>query len=190
MSHLGSGSSDLFDILQSHPRIDGFRTGMSYDHVDKLIALTQNIHKRDNASAIFMDELLFNTSFASRHIHQYCKFVYLVREPKASLSLIHSQYPEYKQTAERYYCYRLRGLYEYMRRTPDAIFMLWEDLKMGHLEPIQEYLGLKEALTPLKLEDISTNVVSPACQDCYERYVYHFRQLKELWSSVHSLMRK
>jgi hypothetical protein len=181
MSHLGSGSTDLFDILQAHPRIDGFRTGMCYDHADKLFSLMENIHKRDNSTAIYMDELLFNTSFASRHLCPYCKFIYLIREPKASLNLMLRHHPEYNlTTAARYYCYRMRGIYEYFRRTRDAVFMTWDDIPKN-LEAIRVYLGLKEPLVmrPLKTCDLDMVPIETLneCQECYERYIYHIKEL-------------
>lgn len=182
MSHLESGSSDLFEILRSHPRIDGFRTGLSYDHIDKLFILTDNIHKRDNSAAIFMDELLYNTSFASRHLCPYGKFIYLVREAKPTLNLILKNHPTYTvETAARYYCYRLRGIYEYVLRTPGAVFLTWDDLNSGNLEMVQQYLGLREPLRPTTLrreyEDLAPREVIDECQECYERYLYNLKHL-------------
>jgi len=155
---------------------------MIYDHADKLFSLMENIHKRDNTSAIYMDELLFNTSFASRHLCPYCKFIYLIREPKATLNLILQCHSEYTlTTAARYYCYRMRGIYEYFRRTRDAVFLTWDDLKSGKLTPIQTYLGLKEPLMPRPVKECDIDMVPmdviEECQECYERYIYHIKQL-------------
>lgn len=183
MSHLGSGSADLLETLTQNPRVDAFRTGLCYDHPDKLAVLTNNIHKQDNKSAIYMDELLYNISFACKPLCKHCKFIHLVREAKPSLNFILERHPEYTiEAATRYYCFRLRGIYEYVLRTPGSVFLTWDELQSGNkLKEIESYLGLKE---PLKYKepksfdkDLAPQKYVAECQEAYEKYVYAIKHL-------------
>jgi hypothetical protein len=124
MSHAGSGSG-VFDFLNKQENIEGFRTGVTYDHPDALSWLTSRPHKCDNTMAIYMDELLHNYSLTCKSLCKYCKFVFFVRDPRECLGLIdiHQDSEEDKeksiQSIANYYCYRLRGMFEYYKRCVD-----------------------------------------------------------------------
>ena len=70
ITHLGSGSFELFNSLIKVPSIDGFKMDISYRHPDDLKLLTKNIHKKNDASAIYMDELLYNHSLLSKKLEK------------------------------------------------------------------------------------------------------------------------
>lgn len=183
LSHLGAGSSLLFDALSQNPRIEGYRTGQTYDHPEKLMSLTTNIHKRDNSSAIYMDELLFNKDISCKLICSFSKFVFLIREPGSSLAEIKRLHPEYtSETAKRYYCYRLRGIYEYVCRVPTAIVLTWEDMKYQNFEKLEKYLSLKEPISIKEITD-TDSIYSAECLDCYERYLDHIKRYQSSFCS-------
>ena len=49
--------------------------------------------------------------------------------------------------AKRYYCFRLRRLYEMAKKTPGAIFLTWDDIKSKKkLELVENYLNIKEKI--------------------------------------------
>lgn len=184
LSHLGAGSSVLFDALSQNPRIEGYRTGQTYDHPEKLTSLTTNIHKRDNSSAIYMDELLFNKDISCKLICSFSKFIFLIREPGASLAEIKRLYPEYTDiNAQRYYCYRLRGIYEYICRVPEAVVLTWDDIKSNNFCVLERYLSLKESISIKEPIDCNDSIYSAECLDCYERYLNHIKRYQSLSSS-------
>lgn len=183
MSHLGSGSSDLFDILCTDPWIDGFRTGLMYDHPEKLKNLSDSPHKRDNAHAIYMDELLHNRLFACKPLCNVCKFIFFFRKAKPSLNQILLDNPDYSpQQAANHYRYRLRGMYEYVLRTPGSIVLTWDELQSGRTNGIEEYLGLKQPLKTKQLAECHTEMAPgelvEECQEAYDRYIYAINEAR------------
>jgi len=107
----------------------------------------------------------------------------LIRPAKPTLWEIKTNKEEYSElTACRYYCFRLRRIYEMARSTPGAILLTYDDLSSRKgLDLIQEYLNLAQPLVSQKLlepkeEDFSSFLMNTA-QDCYEKYLYHLKQL-------------
>jgi len=172
-SHLGSGSTDLFNLLKTLPRIDGFHLNQTYDHISSIQRLTSKIHKEDNSAAIYMDELLYNHSLTYKDLYKTCRFIYLIREPRITLSNILRYHPNYSlASASRYYQFRLRGLYHFFQQTVDAVFL--DGLE--DLSPIQDYLGLDELRHYFPKESIDVGDIAE-CQDCYEKYLVKFKYI-------------
>ena len=178
-SHLGSGSDHLFRTLASLPRIEGIRTGMSYDHYDKIESLVANPHKYNKSNAIWMDELLYNHSFTCKHLLPYLKFVFVLREPAGSLAQMVAEGWSLEE-ASRYYRYRLVGLCEYAVRSRGLV--LTHD-RMGDVGRLAGYLALKgsetEACLSLKAAvSLVSETVIPSetllpCERAYERHLGH-----------------
>jgi hypothetical protein len=175
-SHIGSGSNLLFDALTSSDRIEGFRTGMSYDHYDKIESLLSNPHKNNKSNSIFLDELLYNHSFVCKPLIPRCKFVYLLREPRGALSSIMSSTDYDLDMANRYYRYRLRGLCEYAIRSSG--YVLTYD-RLGDLSGLSRYLGIKDvfqvSVPPETCVEISDRVLAE-CDRSYEKYLRDLMQ--------------
>jgi hypothetical protein len=87
-SHLCSGSSALYDAMNENPRIHGFKQNSlnAYESPFNLVTLTNKTHKMNNASAIYMDELLKNYQFTSKESYSYCNFIYIVRSPEFTIT--------------------------------------------------------------------------------------------------------
>ena len=93
-SHPYSGSSALYESLNLHPKIQGFKPfnkSNSYLSPANILDLTNRTHKMSNRSAIYMDELLFNNSFYTSSIYEKCKFIYILREPEIPLNFLISK---------------------------------------------------------------------------------------------------
>lgn len=180
VSHIGSGSNKLIQVLNQNPRVQIFITNTIYEHPKDLYNLLQFQHKTDDNSAIYGDHLLFNSNLVSKSFYDICKFIYIIREAKASLNL-NTYHP--KNKAESYYRFRLRRIYEMARSTKDAMFLDWDEIKSGQcFSQLEDYLKLK---MPLKLvddmeepyeerHDLAT--VSRA-QDTYEKYSYKIKSV-------------
>lgn len=177
-SHLGSGSGIVFDALARHPRIDGFRTGQTYDHYDRIVELTTNRHKNENASAIWLDEVLHNHQFTCKPILEHVKPIFVLREPRGSLADILDSRPEYDaERAANYYCYRLRGLCEYAHRAKAPFIIIYDEMSITGLDA---YLGVKGVERPVPIIGRITDVphqILGRCEASYEKHVGHIRQV-------------
>ena len=181
ISHIGSDSDKLVDILNENPRVEILQTGRKYDHPSDLDFLVLRKHKLGGAAAIHGDHLLLNIAFSCEALHSICKFIYMVREAKPSLNE-NTFHP--RRTVETYYRFRLRRMYEMAYKTPGAVLLTWDDVRTGRgLSVIEEYLGLKDSLVPQAERFIkSTQDHIPfesvdRAQDAYEEYLYRMRSL-------------
>lgn len=130
-SHLCSGSSSLFDSLSDHPRIEGHRTSSTYGSVADLFKLTSMPHKLGDSSSIYMDELLTNHSISSRDLYGHCRYVFLVRPPRATLNEMVSVFGSSWDSALSHYCFRLRRLCTIAKHARGSVFLTTEDLENG-----------------------------------------------------------
>jgi hypothetical protein len=170
-------------ILNDNERIDLTDHLLSYDHPSSLNYLFSLNHKLDNAAAIYGGQILFNKDFSCKAFYDFAKFIYVVRPAKQTLNEIKIGKKEYSElSACRYYCFRLRRIYEMARSTPGAILLTRDDiLSQKGLDLIQDMLGLKQVLVPQdiperQVDNFSSQLVDKA-QDCYEKYLYHLKQL-------------
>lgn len=115
MTHLGSDWEQLQEKLNSHPNIECFITGRGYHHPDDLKQLVSHTHKRDNSSAVWADFIFHDKDFSCKLLCKHCKFIYWSCEYEQCKSI-----PLSKPRA--YYDYRLNGMKEYFKRTPDALW--------------------------------------------------------------------
>lgn len=166
ISHKGSGSEELLSAMVKNPRIQQVTTSGLYHHPDVLESITSVPHKINNASAVYVDHLLYNHVFSSKSLYPFFKFIYVIREPRFFDSIYDF----------RYYVYRLRRICEMAKNTPGAVLLTWENLAAGRLGVIEDYLGLKESIVRPKVEacQISGEFINDA-QRAYERFLYFLR---------------
>ncbi len=180
-SHLHSGSRELYNSMNNHSQIQGYNHSVYSSPLD-FLKLTDQYHKLNNRSAVYMDELLFNYSLSTKVAYNECNFIYVIREPISVLNklvLINKMKPIF---GLRYYTYRLRRLYEMSKRTPGAILLTWEDLIANRgIDLLEKYIGLKESIK-FKIDnnfDISDNLINlnlrKESEDCYQKYLYYFK---------------
>jgi hypothetical protein len=186
VSHLGSGSSDLIDILNENPRCEIHNSPVRYCNPQDLEWLFSTPHKCRDSSAIYGDHLLFNASFSCKNLYDHCFFIYVIRPARASLNEIFTmkQHNLSGSFAARYYSFRLRRIYEMARKTSNALFLTWDDLATGKaFSSIEQHLGLKVQLKAKHyhfnagFSDIFDERLISECQDAYERYYYYLSKL-------------
>lgn len=163
MSHLGSGYEQLFENLCEIEHIDGFETGSSYAHPDDLSVLTENIHKNDNVKAVYLDSLLFNHSLTSSTLCETCKFIFMVREPSGTLRELVDNHNFSEAAAVRYYCLRIGGIHQYLKRIPSAPLVKYESLDLSLAE---KYLDIS-----LKNFEVNDNdgLINEDCLSFYNK---------------------
>ena len=182
MSHLGSGHNLLSNFLDKTSRIQLFDIKKIYSNLLDLDYLTNSIHKRGDVSAIYLEELLFNHRLTDRKIVKYFKFIYLIREPHGTLNEILDKYKGYTPlSALRYYQFRLRGMFEYAKRSK-GFFLTYNDLeKKEKFSELVAYLNLKDIpsfeKTSTDTPDLIPNTILKEAEDVYERYLYSFNQI-------------
>jgi hypothetical protein len=186
VSHLGSGSLDLVDILNRNPRCQIQCSSAQYESPESLNWLLSTPHKCRDSSAIYGDHLLYNMSISCKNLYEFCKFIYVIRPARASLNEIATLQDTglSEQAASDYYRFRLRRMCEMARRTRDAVLVTWDDLAKGKAFPtIEEYLGLNKQLViehhhfSLEGRDSFKEALIEQSQDAYERYYYYLNNL-------------
>ena len=187
-SHQYSGSNILYEALDKHPRIQGFKgvTIGTYFSGSQLLSLTQNEHKLKNRSAIYMDEILYNFQISSKDVYKYCKFIYVLRKPEVPISYLIANDKKKPSFALLYYKFRVRRLCEMAKRTPGAVFLTYEQLCAGQgIELIKEYLDLPSDIdfNPSEMEKINRGFgtdllglnLRSEVERTYERYLYFLK---------------
>lgn len=189
-SHLHSGSRYLYESLNNHSQIQGYNYPVYSSALD-LIRLTDQRHKLNNRSSVYMDELLFNYNLSTDVAYKECKFIYVIREPISvlnKLALINKMKPIF---GLRYYSYRLRRLFEMSKRTPGSILLTWDDLISNRgIDLIEKYIGVKESIK-FKIDNdfnISDNLINlnliKEAEDCYQKYLYYFKNRNLIIPSI------
>ena len=180
VSHLGSDSSSLCNILNAVPQIQFYETKIIYNHTDAGLSLVARPHKCSIPAAIWAEELLYNHRLCHRCFYQWAQFIYVIKDAKHAL---HSMQPSDSNVAAsnfRYYVYRLRRICEMARQTPGAILLT----NLVNLKPLEGYLNLTEPLG-----EVSRSPVIEPCkfvtpeqvrkgQESFERHYYYLRNLE------------
>lgn len=176
-----SGSQFLFSALNDTSRIQGISFNASYSSPLVLMSLLTIPHKNKTKAAVYMDQLNFNLSLTCKNFYDLAKFIYIVREPRATLNMLVENEKYSELSACRYYCFRLRRLFEMKRKTPLSPVLTWDDICSGKKnEEISEYLNLKEPLN-LKVEEFKPSIERVSydtirfCDIAYEYYLHRMR---------------
>jgi len=142
-------------------------------------------HKSPGPRAIYGDHLLYNYQFYFKPLLKWCKFIYLIRNPKDALESILAEEEAYTpHTAFRYYAYRLRRICEMAKRTPGAVLLRWRDMVEGEANTlVRDYLKVndldlkKESADETSADSVPYEIIRKA-EDCYERHFYYLKHLE------------
>lgn len=178
VSHIGSDSSSLCDVLQANPLIQFYNTKIIYDRMEVGLSLVSRPHKCDTTAAIWAEELLSNHRLCHNCFYKWAQFVYVIKDARHSL---HAMQPPDAKTADinfRYYGYRLRRICEMARKTPGAVLLT----NLTNLKPLEEYLNLQESLGEVAPNSIEPcKFVTPEhirkAQESFERHYFYLRNL-------------
>lgn len=184
VSHLGSDSNYLVDVLNNNPRCLIFNSSNTYDHPDSLNWLFSRHKLKNFAGAIYGDHLLYNQSFSCKLLYEYCKFIYVIGSPKKALNEIYKMGYK-KQSAFNYYCFRLRRICEMAKCTKNAVLLTRDELiNHNNFDIIEKYLNLIQPLVSTRLDgevEMYNNVFAEPmlrkAEDCYERYFYYLNNI-------------
>lgn len=178
-THLGSGASMLCDSLSRHGLCAHARPRTAYKHASDLLKMKE----ARPVSKIYFDKLVWNFQFCCPSLYTQCKFIYVVREAKPTLSHLIKHKGYSTQGAYLYYTYRLRRLCEMAKKTPDAMLLTFDDIASTRaFTDLQTNLGLRKSLEFTYKQDMSEvefpHVLHEMAQARYER---HFAYLANIF---------
>jgi hypothetical protein len=179
-THIGAGGNMLADMISANRRIARIRRDSTQVYTDPIAldyAQRKTLEGNPNAR-MFVDRIVFNHELAHTSFYADCLFVFLVREPEATLKhLVGLGYTE--RAAARYYTYRLRRLCEMARRAKHSIVTTWDELVSKQAFPaIKELIGMKELNSfyrPHKSEKTVDPATVSACRRSYKRHLNYLR---------------
>lgn len=183
VSHLGSGSESLVAALNAHPQCTIHESGVRYESASSLRWLFRAGHKCRDASAVYGDHLIFNSSISSRLLYGMCRFIFVVRPARHSLEDIMSAGYS-AEGASAYYRFRLRRICEIAALARSSMILEWGDLARDDTPGrICEYLDVRGPMDTARTREregrrCPENVISE-CQDAYERYHYYLKGLSK-----------
>lgn len=190
ITHECSGSNILRKALDKTSRVQFFENQAIYAHFSNVENLTSQNHKLKNVAAIWAEELLYNYQFQSKRLYDSCKFIYFIRDAKSTLGEVVKKRNE-SQSKTLYYTYRLRRIFEMARKTPNAIWMTYDDLIAGRkIDFVEKYLYLREPLEinhkfeQTKHNNFISNEQISYAERAYERYYYKLSKLNFSFSTV------
>lgn len=184
ISHLESGSQGLVNILNNNIKCNFFTSNISYTHPDDLNNLFLNEKLKNYSGSVFGDHLLHNTSFYCESFYKMCKFIYVLRSPRQTLNLILSKNYSYSQkNIFNNYILRVRRIYEMIRKTPNSLFLTWEDLQNdATYNIIENYIKVKPLnfnknyFATCEKNDFNENLILES-ERYYEKYLYLIKNL-------------
>lgn len=166
-----------------NPKINFFRIENIYNHPDVVNELTSLKHSVADTSAIYCDHLVGNHELSSKAINKMAKFIYLIRDPKQTLSLIlEDKSLNYTiDTAYSYYIFRMRRIYEMIKVT-NNLFLTWNDLSDANLQSnLSEFLNVDFKFKKLNVvRHVSSSVPSDIlikAEEIYEKYLFNIKKL-------------
>lgn len=182
ISHLESGSSFFVDHLNKNKFFMISNNSMYYDSFESLEKLVNKKHKMgDHPKSIYGDHLLYNFLFSCKRLYQISKFIYIISRPRRTLNLIIKNHLEYDQErAYNYYIFRIRRIYEMIKKTPDCVFLTYEDLQLGKYSfIIQEKFNfeIKSQSFEMNYENLFNEVLIEKAEKYYEKYFYKIKNI-------------
>lgn len=168
-THAGSNAHYLMAALSKNKHIQRFKGFAPFNHPDDLKKLTDKRHKCDNSAAIYMHELYNNTHWVRKPVRKVSQFIHLIREPRATLSEVYQWRHEVSnQDILNAYCYRLRGIYEMVKRTPNSLVFDESNIDKKAIEEMLDIDPIDwEPKTGL---DVFPEELCKIAEEAYERY--------------------
>jgi hypothetical protein len=181
VSHLESGSESLVQNLDSGVRLQRLNFNL-YSNLDCLSFKRPNTEYRKRPK-VYFDHILYNHEFSCKELFKYLSFVYVIGDPKKSLdSIVHNNIYD-ERTACNYYCFRIRRIYEMIKKSGDCLVFFDEDLQNDETyNKIHRMLGIKDKIKiKNKTQDkkeiyIDRNIMNEA-ESFYEKYRYKIKSL-------------
>lgn len=178
ISHLYSGSDEVVDQINLHPRIDIKTTNIQYSCYQDLTSLLEMPHKEPSVSAVYGDHLLKNDRLCSRWFYDKCKFLYVVHSPLFSLNQMLPSMRE--ETALNYYAFRLQRIREMIGQTKDS-FLIIDQQPIGQ-ELLHKFLEIKSgSLGEISLQDVKLNnnlskLGSDRAENIYNNFFFRIKK--------------
>lgn len=180
ITHFGSKHLEFATALNENERLQVAYTNNVYYLPTDIYKLLEMPHKCRNTAAVYIDVILNNINFQCKRLYDWCDFIYLVHNGDSlkEISEIKNSY--------RYYCFRLRRIYEMAKKTKNAILLTTQDLQNGKIDKLNDFLHTKTPINinPEKFSSTPTKEVDyeliTKAQDRFEYYLYKLKQIPHL----------
>ena len=172
----------LVNTLNSNKRIQNVNFQI-YKNINNIFSLnTVRSDYRKNPH-IYMDSLYYNHQFSFAPLLNFCKFIYLVNKPRSIMPSLIERKVYSPESCLNYYCFRLRKIYEMIRKTPQQNFKVFFDEEFilpETYKKIQEFLDLKEEFNIKKENSVAnfkvSNTILEKAEECYEKYRFKIKE--------------
>jgi hypothetical protein len=175
----------LVDTLNTNKRIQKIDLQL-YKDINNLFSLGSIRSGYRKNPHIYMDPLYYNHQFSFAPLLNFCKFIYLVNKPRLVMPNLIGNKTYSSESCLNYYCFRLRKIYEMIRKTPKQNFRVYFDEEFTLPETykkIQEFLDLKEEFNIRKENSVAdfniSNTILEKANECYEKYRFKIKESQE-----------
>ena len=176
-SHLESDVGVLSENLNSGSKLQ--KLDGNYNTIDCLF-LKKNNFQYNKRPKFYFDQILFNHEFSCKELYNHLNFIYLIGEPRKTITNIVYNNIYDEKTACNYYCFRIRRMYEMIRRSKKYLVFFNDVDNPETYENIHNMLGIKDKLK-IKKETKETkeirldrNLIEEA-ENFYEKYRYKIK---------------
>lgn len=179
-SHLESGVDTLSENLNSGSKLQ--KLDASYNTIDCLF-LNKTNFQYNKRPKFYFDQILFNHEFSCKELYKHLNFVYLIGDPRKTITNIIFNKTYDEKTACNYYCFRVRRIYEMIRRSKNYLVFFDEDLsnkeiynKIHNMLGINDKLKIKKETKETKEIRLDRNLIEEA-ENFYEKYRYKIKNI-------------
>jgi hypothetical protein len=177
-SHLESGSDLVVENLDSGSKLR--KLNASYSTLNCLFLNKKNTvyNKRPK---VYFDHILYNHEFSCKELYKHVNFVYIIGNPKKTITNIVYDNVYNEKTALNYYCFRIRRIYEMIKRSKNCICFFDEEIYNSEIyNKIHKMLGIKDNLkiktkTKEKKETKINKKILDEAEEFYEKYRYYIK---------------
>lgn len=179
-SHLESDSDNFLNNLDSGAKFQ--RLNANYNNLDSLFLKKLNF-EYNKRPLVYFDQILYNHEFSCKELFNYIDFVYIIGNPKKTLTnLVYKNIYDQK-TACSYYCLRLRRIYEMIKKSKNYLVFFDEDLKNPEIyKQVHKMFNLHDKLklkfnSQTKQKVRMDKEVLDEAEEFYEKYRYKIKNL-------------
>jgi hypothetical protein len=146
LSHEGAGSHLLARILNSTKKVacltDSHIAYAGPESLETLNYVIKNHPCINDDLPIYCDTLNHNTDLYYNNLFDFCKIIFLTRQPEPTLKAIATK------NAYNYYRFRLRRLYEYSKKAKNSICITYDEIVNRQCFPlIESFLNIKDPIS-------------------------------------------
>ena len=190
-THLGTPIGPIMRALAANSEVGVNQTPISYGTPTDLQAL-RLLCRREGETRIVTDVALHNHSLRTMALGDVCMFVYLLGEPRRTITTLVQEHNYTAAKAYDYYAFRLQRLALLAKYTPRAMMLTMEMMGDEYSKALSKKLKLKNDLyfsvegEDLRVKPAEGVIADKACA-IYDRYLSQIQANLEEHTDVRTL---